>query len=83
MGRYFIRDELKVTENKTPNEFFDFLIFYYEVITGSTDGIGREYMNRLASQGINIVLISRSSLKLTEIASHIGLLFIEKKNDVQ
>lgn len=54
-----------------------------KVITGSTDGLGCEYVKRLASQGINIVLISRSSMKLREIASHIGLLFIErKKNDV-
>lgn len=45
-----------------------------KVVTGSTDGIGREYAKLIAKQGINIVLISRSLKKLTEVASQIGKL---------
>lgn len=42
------------------------------MVTGSTDGIGREYVKQLASEGINVILISRSSLKLAEYAAEIG-----------
>lgn len=64
--------------------FFIVLIFFlfffsffqpkwsYTVITGSTDGIGREYAKQLANRGINIVLISRTKSKLIEVANEIG-----------
>jgi short-subunit dehydrogenase len=42
------------------------------VITGSTDGIGKEYAKELAKRGLNIVLISRNIDKLHKIASEIG-----------
>jgi 17beta-estradiol 17-dehydrogenase / very-long-chain 3-oxoacyl-CoA reductase len=42
------------------------------VVTGSTDGIGKEYAKELAKRGLNIVLISRSIDKLNKIASEIG-----------
>lgn len=41
-------------------------------MTGSTDGIGREYAKQLAQRGINIVLISRTKSKLIEVANEIG-----------
>lgn len=46
------------------------------VVTGSTDGIGREYAKQLAHRGINIVLISRTKSKLIEVANEIGKFFI-------
>lgn len=46
--------------------------FFSEVVTGSTDGIGRQYAKELASQGMNIVLISRTEKKLIEVAQEIG-----------
>lgn len=56
--------------------FFVFSIIFlgWKVVTGATDGIGREYVNQLASQGINIVLVSRSYPKLAKIASEIGII---------
>lgn len=43
----------------------------WAVVTGSTDGIGREYAKELAKRGLNIVLISRTIDKLNKIASEI------------
>uniref|UniRef100_A0A336LCA5 CSON008628 protein n=1 Tax=Culicoides sonorensis TaxID=179676 RepID=A0A336LCA5_CULSO len=43
----------------------------WAVVTGSTDGIGREYAFELAHQGINIVLISRTESKLVQVANEI------------
>ncbi|KAI9559621.1 hypothetical protein GHT06_013626 [Daphnia sinensis] len=43
----------------------------WAVITGATDGIGRAYAEELASNGLNIVLISRSRDKLQAVASAI------------
>jgi 17beta-estradiol 17-dehydrogenase / very-long-chain 3-oxoacyl-CoA reductase len=42
------------------------------VVTGSTDGIGKEYAKELAKQGLNIVLISRTESKLATVAKEIG-----------
>lgn len=42
------------------------------VITGATDGIGREFANQLAKAGFNVVLASRSLDKLNAAASEIG-----------
>lgn len=41
------------------------------MITGSTDGIGKQYARELASRGINVVLISRTKKKLVEVANEI------------
>ena len=43
-----------------------------QVITGATDGIGREFVRQLSKAGFNIVLVSRSTEKLTAGASEIG-----------
>lgn len=42
------------------------------MITGATDGIGKEYAKELAKRGINVVLISRSESRLIETANEIG-----------
>ncbi len=42
------------------------------VVTGATDGIGKAYAEELASQGVNVVLISRSPYKLQNVAAEIG-----------
>lgn len=51
---------------------------YQTVITGSTDGIGRQYAIQLAARGLNIVLISRTVEKLMAVASE-----IEQKHQVK
>ncbi|XP_065088550.1 inactive hydroxysteroid dehydrogenase-like protein 1 [Ochlerotatus camptorhynchus] len=43
----------------------------WAVITGATDGIGKRYAENLASQGLNIVLISRSEVKLIKVANEL------------
>lgn len=48
------------------------------VITGSTDGIGRQYAIQLAARGVNIVLISRTVEKLMAVANE-----IEQKHQVK
>jgi len=43
----------------------------WAVVTGSTQGIGREYALALARQGLNIVLISRNKQELENVANEI------------
>lgn len=43
------------------------------MITGSTDGIGKEYAKQLAQRGINIVLIARNESKLIDVSKEIGM----------
>jgi len=41
------------------------------VITGATDGIGKEWANQLAEKGFKIVLVSRSQSKLEAVRDEI------------
>ncbi|KAG9515291.1 NAD(P)-binding protein, partial [Aureobasidium melanogenum] len=41
------------------------------VVTGASDGIGKEYALQLAAKGFNIVLVSRTKSKLETLASEI------------
>jgi 17beta-estradiol 17-dehydrogenase / very-long-chain 3-oxoacyl-CoA reductase len=41
------------------------------VVTGATDGIGKEYAFALAKRGLNVVLISRTESKLQDVAKEI------------
>jgi len=43
----------------------------WALVTGATDGIGREFARQLAKAGFNIVLVSRSSEKLAAAANEI------------
>lgn len=43
------------------------------VITGATDGIGKEFALQLAKAGFNILLVSRNEDKLRVVAGEIGL----------
>ncbi|CAO1357042.1 unnamed protein product [Diamesa tonsa] len=61
-------------ENKTLIERYG----KWAVITGSTDGIGKQYAKELASQGMNIVLISRTESKLKEVAEEIESMYLVK-----
>lgn len=54
-------------ENKTLVERYG----KWAVITGCTDGIGRQYAFQLAARGLNIVLISRTPEKLMAVATEI------------
>ena len=41
------------------------------VVTGATDGIGKQYARQLAKQGFKVVLISRTKEKLEAVAKEI------------
>uniref|UniRef100_A0A8D8I1V6 Very-long-chain 3-oxoacyl-CoA reductase n=1 Tax=Culex pipiens TaxID=7175 RepID=A0A8D8I1V6_CULPI len=43
----------------------------WAVVTGATDGIGKAYAKALAKKGLNVVLISRTTSKLEEVAKEI------------
>ncbi|CAN7937368.1 unnamed protein product [Ixodes hexagonus] len=44
----------------------------WAVVTGGTDGIGRQYARQLAKRGLNIILISRNMDKLRATAQELG-----------
>ena len=43
----------------------------WALVTGSTDGIGKAFAFALASKGLNVVLVSRSSQKLKRVAEEV------------
>ncbi|XP_044267593.1 hydroxysteroid dehydrogenase-like protein 1 [Tribolium madens] len=43
----------------------------WALITGSTDGIGKAYAHELAKRGLNIVLVSRSTQRLKNVAKEL------------
>lgn len=51
--------------------FIFVLIVPITVITGCTDGVGKEYSYELAKQNINLVLISRTESKLVALSKEI------------
>lgn len=44
----------------------------WAVVTGASDGIGKEYVFQLAKRGLNVVLVSRTQSKLEAIAEEIS-----------
>ncbi|KAG7160935.1 Hydroxysteroid dehydrogenase-like protein 1-like 1 [Homarus americanus] len=44
----------------------------WAVVTGCSDGIGKEYAKELAKSGMNIILISRTLEKLQKVSTEIG-----------
>ncbi|XP_076021243.1 17-beta-hydroxysteroid dehydrogenase type 3 [Genypterus blacodes] len=44
----------------------------WAVVTGSSEGIGRAYALELATQGMNVVIMSRTKEKLDHVAEEIG-----------
>lgn len=52
----------------------------WAIVTGATDGIGLGFCTVLASQGINVILISRDKLKLNNTVEYLQSL--QKKQSV-
>jgi NADP-dependent 3-hydroxy acid dehydrogenase YdfG len=48
---------------------------YLSVVTGATDGIGKEYARQLAWKGFNVFLVSRSQERLNSTAAEISAQF--------
>lgn len=51
----------------------------WAVITGASDGLGKEYAKQLAAKGFNLVLVSRTQSKLDTIAAEIEAKYADKK----
>jgi len=47
----------------------------WALVTGATDGIGKQYARSLAKRGLNIVLVARTLTKLEEVAKEISETF--------
>lgn len=47
-------------------------LYFLTVVTGSTDGVGKQYAFELAARDMNLVLISRNIEKLKNTAQEIG-----------
>jgi len=45
----------------------------WAVVTGATDGIGKEFALQLAKSGFNIILVARNKDLLSQSAAEIGL----------
>jgi len=45
------------------------------VVTGASDGIGREFAIQLAKAGFNVLLAARNQAKLDAVVDDIGALF--------
>ena len=43
----------------------------YAVVTGASDGIGKEYAKQLGKKGLNLVLIARNLKKLEKVKNEI------------
>ncbi|KAL6866863.1 hypothetical protein J3F83DRAFT_741508 [Trichoderma novae-zelandiae] len=50
----------------------------WAVITGASDGLGKEYATQLAAKGFNLVLVSRTQAKLTALAKELEQKFTGK-----
>ncbi|KAM8972166.1 very-long-chain 3-oxoacyl-CoA reductase-B-like [Pelodytes ibericus] len=55
----------------------------WAVVTGASDGIGKEYARELAKRGIDVVLISRTLEKLKNVATEIEQEFGRKTKIIQ
>jgi 17beta-estradiol 17-dehydrogenase / very-long-chain 3-oxoacyl-CoA reductase len=53
------------------------------VITGASDGLGKEYATQLAAQGYNLVLVSRTLSKLDALATEIQTKYANKQIQVK
>ncbi|KAF8431183.1 hypothetical protein L210DRAFT_869988, partial [Boletus edulis BED1] len=45
----------------------------WAVVTGASDGIGKEFALQLAAAGFNILLVARNEVALTSVAADIGI----------
>lgn len=55
----------------------------WAVITGASDGLGKEYAAQLAKKGFNLVLVSRTKSKLDAIANELETKYAAKKLQVK
>jgi 17beta-estradiol 17-dehydrogenase / very-long-chain 3-oxoacyl-CoA reductase len=56
-----------VYKNKNKESFKSRYGEGWAIVTGATDGIGKEFCRDLAKKGVNIVLVSRNEEKLKKV----------------
>jgi short-subunit dehydrogenase len=44
---------------------------HWALVSGASEGIGREFCEQLAAAGLNLVLVARSEARLSEVAQHL------------
>lgn len=49
---------------------------FIPVVTGASDGIGREFAIQLGSAGFNVLLVARNGKMLNDVAVEIGTSFL-------
>lgn len=54
----------------------DWAQFFISVVTGASDGIGREFALQLGEAGFNVVLVARNQTSLQRLATEIGTEFL-------
>ena len=65
-------DVYKYKFMKPPNHLRTYGPGSYVLITGASEGIGKEFAYNLASQGFNIILLSRNEAKLNLLAEDLS-----------
>ena len=54
----------------------------YVLVTGATDGIGKEFCNQFAKLGFNLILISRNLNKLNQVSSEFKSKYPNLKTEI-
>ena len=54
----------------------------YIIVTGATDGIGKEFCNQFAKLGFNLILISRNLNKLNQVSSEFKSKYPNLKTEI-
>lgn len=55
----------------TPTMTLDALKGHYALITGGSEGLGREFAGQLAARGLHLVLVARDEIKLRAVANEL------------
>ncbi|XP_065164027.1 inactive hydroxysteroid dehydrogenase-like protein 1 [Atheta coriaria] len=90
----FLKDTLVVLLQTVRGHLAPYLLAGYEestvkrfgewaLVTGCTDGIGKEYARQLASRGHSIILVSRTESKLQSIAQELEQAYSVKTKMIQ
>jgi len=61
-------------ENCCIDNYYTFRITNQLVITGASDGIGKEFASQLAKKKFNLLLVSRTESKLQALAQELGMI---------
>lgn len=55
-----------------PSDKYSFYLITFTVVTGASEGIGREFALQLGQAGFNVVVAARNADALTSLTAEIG-----------